>query len=46
MLKTQSKRRRTKQQIKEDKEKEIARESEIQAKFARLEQLEMQMAEN
>ena len=44
MLKASSKRRRTKAEVKADKKAELDRENEIRTKFARLEQVEMQLA--
>ena len=44
MLKASSKRRRTKAECKADKKAELERENEIRTKFARLDQVEMQLA--
>ena len=44
MLKASSKRRRTKAEVKADRKDELDRENEIRTKFARLEQVEMQLA--
>ena len=43
MLKTGSKRRRTKMEIIQDKEQEIAKENEYRTKMARLEQVESEL---
>ena len=40
MLKTESKRRRTKQQIEEDKLEEVQKENEMRAKLAAIQQLQ------
>ena len=44
MLKASSNRRRTKAEVKADRKSELNRENEIRTKFARLEQVEMQLA--
>ena len=44
MLKVGSKRRRTKQEVKDEEKVKLDRENEIRTKFAQLDQLQMQMA--
>ena len=43
MLKSESKRRRTKKEIEEQKQSELERENEIRTKLARLEQVEAEL---
>ena len=43
MLKSESKRRRTKKEIEEEKQSELERENEIRTKLARLEQVEAEL---
>ena len=45
MLKVGSKRRRTKQEVKDDEKAKLDRENEIRTKFAQLDQLQQQMAQ-
>ena len=45
MLKVGSKRRRTKQEIKEEEQSKMDQENEIRTKLARLDQLEQQLAQ-
>ena len=45
MLKAGSKRRRTKQEIEDQEKAKLDQENEVRSKFARLEQLEQQMAQ-
>ena len=44
MLKSESKRRRTRREIEEEKEEELKKENEYRSKMARLEMVEIQLA--